>query len=87
MLLCMRTTVRLDESLMKRAKRKAAEEGTTFTALVEEGLRVVLAEPSDSDEERRPVPISKRQGGIRPGVDLNSNAALQDLLEENGEWS
>ena len=37
-----RTTVRLPEDLIKRAKRKAAAEGSTLTALIEEGLRLVV---------------------------------------------
>ena len=34
-----RTTVRLPKELLRLAKRKAAEEGRTLTALIEEGLR------------------------------------------------
>lgn len=39
----MRTTVRLDEDLLRRAKIRAAEEGVTLTALIERGLERVLA--------------------------------------------
>ena len=38
----MRTTVRLDDELLRRAKIHAAEQGTTLTALIEAGLRHVL---------------------------------------------
>jgi hypothetical protein len=41
----MRTTVRLSEELLRKAKKKAAEKGKTLTSLIEEGLRTVLAEP------------------------------------------
>jgi len=39
----MRTTVRLDDDLLRRAKIRAAEEGVTLTALIERGLERVLA--------------------------------------------
>ena len=41
----MRTTVRLSDDLLRSAKKRAAEEGRTLTSLIEEGLKVVLAEP------------------------------------------
>ena len=45
----MRTTVRLDDALLEQAKREAARRGETVTALIERGLRLVLARP-----DRRP---------------------------------
>ncbi|CAN5747287.1 hypothetical protein BH24ACT14_BH24ACT14_18090 [soil metagenome] len=42
----MKTTLNLDDELLRRAKLRAAAKGTTLTALVEEGLRTVLVEPS-----------------------------------------
>ena len=39
-----RTTVRLPEDLVVRAKRKAAAEGRSLTALIEDGLRRVVNE-------------------------------------------
>jgi len=39
----MKTTVELSDALAKRARALAAREGTTLRALVEDGLRQVLA--------------------------------------------
>ena len=39
-----RTTVRLPEDLVRRAKKKALAEGRSLTALIEDGLRKVLDE-------------------------------------------
>jgi hypothetical protein len=39
----MRTTVRLDEGLLRDAKAEASRRGETVTALIERGLRLVLA--------------------------------------------
>lgn len=44
----MRTTVRLDDDLLRRAKIRAAEEGTTLTALIERGLHAVLDEAGEA---------------------------------------
>lgn len=75
-----RTTVRLPDDLVKRAKRKAAEQGRTFTALIEEGLRAVLAErPKAAKGKRTLPPISTATGGLMPGIDLTDLSALQEM--------
>lgn len=78
-----RTTVRLPDKLLARAKKKAAAEGTTLTALIEEGLRLVLLpkkqEVSDDDEVVLPR-VSKARGGLMPGIDpLKLNTQTQDM--------
>ena len=42
--MAMKTTVEISDPLMKEARKVAANEGTTFSALVEQGLRHVLAD-------------------------------------------
>jgi hypothetical protein len=75
-----RTTVRLPEPLIRRAKRKAAAEGRTLTALIEDGLRRVLNEQAPSKKAKRVLPpVSRATGGLMPGIDLNDSAALQEL--------
>ena len=79
----MRTTVRLDPALMARAKEEAARKGVTLTALIERGLRLVLARPAQRPVRRRMrIPVSTARGGTHPGVHLDNSAALVDLLEE-----
>lgn len=78
----MRTTVRLDDSLLERARREAARRGTTLTALIEQGLRLTLAEPVRLEERRRvELPVCNMGGGPLPGVDLDNSAALLDIME------
>src|ERR671933_1749018 len=60
-----RTTVRLPEELLARAKRKAAAEGRTLTALIEDGLRLVTAEERKAAKKRVMPRISKATGGFK----------------------
>jgi hypothetical protein len=76
----MRTTVRLPEDLLRRAKRKAAAEGRTLTALIEDGLRAVVDERERPAKRRRvALPVSKATGGLRPGVDLTRFPDYQEM--------
>jgi hypothetical protein len=77
----MRTTIRLSDELLRKARKKAAEEGRTVTSLVEEGLKIVLAESKPRKRGRVRLPISRASGGTLPGVDLNRSSDLEDLME------
>ncbi len=77
--------MRLDDDLLHRAKERAAQTGRTLTALIEDGLRTVLARSAEPGRGRRPrprpqLPVSGR-GGTLPGVDLDRAAELSDLMD------
>lgn len=73
-----RTTVRLPEDLVLRAKRMAAAEGRTLTSLIEDGLRRVIAEDRKPvGRKRAALPVCSASGGFR--IDLTSFSALQEL--------
>src|SRR5215471_19183722 len=75
-----RTTVRLPEDLLRRAKRKAAAEGRTLTSLIEDGLRIVVAESRKTVKAKRVLPrVSTATGGPMPGIDLTDFSALQEM--------
>jgi len=75
-----RTTVRLPRELLDRAKRKAAAEGRTLTALIEDGLRVVVSEKrAGARAKRMPLPVSKASGGVWPGIDLTRFSAIEEM--------
>jgi predicted DNA-binding protein len=78
-----RTTVRLPPDLVRRAKHKAAEQGRSLTALIEEGLRRVVDESPDPQPSARILPrVSVAKGGLAPGIDLRDSALLEaDDLE------
>jgi hypothetical protein len=78
----MRTTVRLDEALLERARREARCRGVTLTSLIEQGLRLALHRPPGRGE--RPVvalPECRAGGGVLPGVDLDDTASLLDRMD------
>jgi hypothetical protein len=78
----MRTTVRLDDALLERARREAERRGLTLTALIERGLRLALANPQRSRERRHvEIPVCREGGGTLPGIDLDDSAALLDVVE------
>jgi hypothetical protein len=78
----MRTTVRLNDQLLDRARKEARKKGTTLTALIEEGLTLVIGghAPAPAPAPIR-LPVSRATGGTLPGVDLSNSADLLDRLE------
>lgn len=76
----MRTTIRLDESLLRQAKTVASETGRTLTSVIEEALQESLRRRKET-APRRSVRLPLHKGKLRSGVDLNDSAALQDLMD------
>ena len=75
-----RTTVRLPEDLIRRAKIKAAAEGCTLTSLIEDGLRLVVTDRAAEPTPKRKLPrTSKATGGLLPGVTLRQAEEFDDL--------
>lgn len=78
-----RTTLRLDDDLLRESKAVAARRGITLTRLVEESLREKLDRQARVNRPRRPVelPTFEGGGGTRPGVDISDSKALWDLMD------
>jgi predicted DNA-binding ribbon-helix-helix protein len=80
----MRTTVRLDDRLLERARREADRRGETLTALIERGLRLVLASPQRRPENlARLVDILDAAGHTHQptGADLVTDATPEEVGE------
>jgi hypothetical protein len=80
--LCMRTTVDLPDELLRQARTRAAEEGTTLTALLTEGLRLRLSDAPPGRRRQRKLPTSVVGGGLQPWIDPSSNASLLDAADD-----
>ncbi len=78
----MRTTIRIDDDLLAAVKRLAAETDRSMTAVIEDALREMLARRRELSE-RPPIDLPVFHGsGLMPGVNLDSNADLLDLMED-----
>ncbi len=79
-----RTTVRLPKDLLAQAKRKAAAEGSTLTALIESGLRLMVVEKPRHAGAARTLPrFSTATGAPFPGIDISDSAALQAIEDHD----
>ena len=73
--------MRLDDDLLREAKAHAAATGRTLTQLIEDALRETLARRAATTKRPRVDLPTFRGGRLQPGVDLDSNAALLDIME------
>lgn len=76
-----RTTIRMEKALLDDARRHAAETGTTFTELVDQAVRSLLA-MADHQAALVPQPRVRWKpliaGGPLPGVDLEDKDSLYE---------
>jgi len=79
----MRTTISLDDELLREAKRRAAERGVTLSALVEGQLREGFARDAPRARGRIVLPVFRGRGGLVPGVELTSNASVAEAMEDS----
>lgn len=76
----MRTTIRLDDMLLRRAKAHAAASGRSLNDFIADAVRAALV--------RRPAAAGRvelptfKGGALRPGVDLDDTASLLDLMQD-----
>lgn len=81
----MRTTIRLDDDLVRQAKRLAVDSGRTLTQVVDEALRQMIARHGVR-RSSGPVVLPTFGGGrVMPGVDLDDNASVRDLIDEDAD--
>ena len=81
MLLCMRTTVNLDDSVLLEAKLLARRSGLTLTRVIEDALRERLARrPASAPSTSARLP-TVAGNGLLPGVDLDNSAGLRDVMD------
>ncbi len=81
MVLCMRTTIDIDDALMKTAKKKAAETGQTLKEIIEESLREFFERESETEAVPFRMEWVVVKGSLRPGVDLSDRRSLMDILD------
>jgi plasmid stability protein len=87
----MKTTLEIDEGVMRALKARAARDGTTMSELVERALRALLEERRVPQRELPPLPAWDG-GGLT--VDVDDRERLYELFDEEDplvqemrEWS
>lgn len=73
----MRTTLNIDDSIMKRLKQEAARRGTTMSELMESAIRLLLRK-QPSPTEIPPLPAYHGGGAL---MDIADRDALYDAME------
>ena len=77
---CMRTTLDVQSSLLREAKKRAAHEGRTLTAVIHDALRLYLA-PARPTGKRFRLRLLTKKGRLVPGVDLADRDSLYERME------
>jgi hypothetical protein len=78
-----RTTINVDDGVLARAKEFAARHRRTLNSVVEDALREMLARYEARAESPKVDLVVVTGDGLMPGVDLDSSAALHELLDED----
>lgn len=72
----------MDEELAKQVKQYAARHGLTVTRVIQDALRATLT-PRQHPAKASATRLTTVDGnGLQPGVDLDSSAALLDLMDQ-----
>ena len=80
----MKTTLDLNDQLLANAKALAAQQRTSLTRLIEEGLQLRLrANAVGPARGRKRLPVFNGRGGLVQGVDPSSNKALLEALDDD----
>lgn len=80
----MKTTLNINDSLLAQAKAFAAEQQTSLTRLVEEGLRLRLrGQKTYSKKRKQHIYVYQGRGGVMPQLNPLSNKATLDILDKD----
>ena len=78
----MKTTLDLNDALLAQAKSLAAQQRTSLTRLIEEGLQLRLRAQQVPAKPMR-LPVYRGKGGLVPGLSGLSNKAMLDAADQD----
>jgi Arc/MetJ family transcription regulator len=78
----MRTTIEISDEIFRRAKKRAADDGTTLREVVDLALRSYLSRQPRRTGYR--LQWRAERGQLLPGVNLDDRDALFDLMDGRG---
>jgi hypothetical protein len=76
----MKTTIEIADDLFKRAQQAARKEKTTFRALTERGLRLILAEKQSHSRQKLPPLVTFRGKGLTPEFQNGNWEKIRDEI-------
>ena len=80
----MKTTLDLNDQLLADAKALAAQQRTSLTRVIEEGMQLRLrASAAEPPKPPKRLPVFHGRGGLVAGVDPCSNKAMLDALGDD----
>ena len=81
----MRTTIRMQEQLLRKAKAHAAERGISLTSFIEEAVeRSLHRDYITSGKPEHFELITFTGNGTYPHVDIDDGSALENLMSGEG---
>ena len=79
----MKIILNINGSLLADAGALAAQQHTSLSRLIEEGLRLRLSAPQNNAKNTKPqIRIYKGQGGLVAGLNPTSNKAMLDVIKD-----
>ena len=78
----MKVTLNLNDKLLTEAKVLAAQQRTSLTRLIEEGMQLRLRARQAPAKPVR-LPVYRGKGGLAPGLDGPSNKAMLDVTDRD----
>lgn len=79
----MKTTLDINDQLLADAKTLAAQQRTSLTRLIEEGLQLRLRTQAAPQRGKLRLPVFKGRGGLAAEVDPLSNKAMLAALGDD----
>lgn len=80
----MKTTLDINDSLLATAKAIAAQQRTTLTRLIEEGLQLRLrASHAAPISAKYKIPVFEGSGGLVGGLNPLSNQSMLDAADDD----
>lgn len=82
MFVCMRTTLDIDDILLKKAKARARQTQQTLTGVIEEALRQTLTGArAPGAPLAHQLTLKTVRGALLPGVDISDRDSLYERME------
>jgi predicted transcriptional regulator len=77
----MRTTLDIDDALLRKAKARARQTHRTLTGIIEEALRQTLMDRPPGAMPVHEFSLKTVRGALLPGVDVSDRDSLYERME------